>query len=322
MLQALAILGGVAMAGTLWVRGQQYLLAWAGSLHPEPMPPDRVILADAPAWMSPAVRDQLQRVAAEGLSGATMDVAGLDRSARRFQANPWVQRLVRMERIGSANGSRGGRTDAWLTSSGLRVLAEYRRPVALVAGPDGRGYRWVDARGVLLPGVFRGEHVDELGLPVIDGVSEAPPIEGRRWIGEDLSAGLAMLPELAEVEYGYRLGRIDVSRRDARGRVMVSLWTRRPINRIVWGLAPGGQGVLEPSSASKRRALEAVLAVTVRAREGGRVIWINREQVLAEAMSQEEMLAASGGTALARSDPTHSAVIPAGRPNGRYTSRR
>ena len=217
-----------------------------------------VQLTEAPAWMSPALRDQLRRVVAGELSADPMDQASLEAAYSALATNPWVRRLDSVRR----------------TSDGrVAVAAAYREPVALVEARD--GYHLVDADGVRLIGPYDRQQLDALAMPVITGVRAAAPRPGERWEGADVAAGLSLVLLLADEPAAEQIVAYDVSSRGPGGRLNLLLQTRG--EPILWGMPPGQGQPIEPADSVKLQHLRNPYAI--RSATEGKPVLINGDVI-------------------------------------------
>jgi len=216
-------------------------------------PEDRVIIARAPATMSPLLAQRIRSLVAELAGDDPLDQASLQVAHTALSQSPWVRQVYQLRR-GSA-----GR---------IIVHAAFREPVAVVLALD--GYHLVDAEGVRLPGVYRADQLNYLALPVITGVTHAPPPEGAVWPGDELQAGLDLAQLIEGEGYAPQVASYDVSDRDALGRLRLRLITERGMVR--WGLPPGDERGLEPTSATKLRWLSSVNRRRGSIDAGGKVV--------------------------------------------------
>jgi hypothetical protein len=264
-LLVLRVLGGLTVGLGLilgWRFGEQALVRYAQRTKAYTVSPDNVILADAPRWMSQAVRMELQSHVAQAVSDKPMDSKSLRQAAGALHRDPWVRQVHQVQRM--AQGS-------------VCVRAEYREPVAVVEGRD--GYHLIDRAGVCLPGLYFRHQVDRLGLPLITGVASAPPrTAGERWDGAEIDAAVALIHLLRYEPYFGQIKAFDVAERDARGRVRLTLHTARGM--VVWGLPPGEEKAVEPDAMIKRQRLRDVARVKSGLIDaGGQVVHVHSEAV-------------------------------------------
>ena len=239
-LRTIQICVGVTLvigAGVGWYYAERALTAYANRLAQHaPIKPEQVQLANMPAWMSPKLQSEIQALAAGPITDDPLDRQALDSSLNAVRSCPWVSNVKRVQR----------------TSAGtIRVVAEYRSPVAAVETQE--GCRVVDADGILLPGLYEKEQGHHLGVPLITRVANPAPSEGTRWQGEDLKAGLALLQYLRGQNYFSEIRAFDVGDHDAKGRLRLSLLTRHGMVR--WGLPIGEEQTIEPEPQVKRNSL-------------------------------------------------------------------
>ena len=246
----LALVGG-------WYFGEQALRDYLADRHGPAVTPDHVRLAEAPEWMTPAVRDELKRFVAGYVEPDPLEVHSLRAAATALGRQPWVRQVEQVRR----------RADG-----GIEVRATYRRPVAVVQGRD--GYHLVDAQAVRLPRLYLPHHVEQLveqtGIAMITGITAAAPPAGEPWPGEALAAALALVRLLEAEPYADAIKRYDASGRDVRGRVRLTLYTDR--GEIRWGLAPGQERAIEPDAAVKKRWLSQLHEARGDIDAGGRIV--------------------------------------------------
>lgn len=241
-LKVLAVLFALAAAALGWHRAERYLRGYVARHTAKPIMQERIELADAPAWMSPALAEELRLVVAFELGEDPMDGRSLQNAARALAASPWVAAVDRLER------QPGGR---------CRVIAEYRRPVAVVE--TDQGYQLVDAGGVVLPQRYHAAEVAAVGLKPIEGVRTVPPPPGQRWDDPRLAAALKLVTLIERQPWVGQVRSIDAGRDDQRGRIRLVLHTDR--NGVVtWGLPPGEEHPIEPAATTKLQWLAQVHA--------------------------------------------------------------
>lgn len=242
-LLALKISGVFALllAGVIGARyGEKALLGYAEARHGRTITAADVELINAPAWMSDDTRQHLATVVAGRVETDPMDGRSLRIAVMALDENPWVRGVTQVARL------EGGT---------IHVTADYREPVAVVQGRD--GYHLVDEFGIVLPGLYYNHQIDRLDLPLVTGVTSAPPREaGQLWPGDDVQAGLKLVRLLAHEDYADQIKSYDVSHRDARGRIRLVLFTGRGMVR--WGLPPGEEQTIEPEAATKMTWLSFV----------------------------------------------------------------
>ena len=242
----------VSLSGWRWL--QQSLQRYVGAGHHRSVAAVSVELLDAPLWMSPMLREELQARVAEQVGADPLDVTGLENAAAALGDSAWVRRVSRLRRV--ADGR-------------VVVQAEYRRPVALVRGRD--GFRPVDGEGVRLPGLYLTHQVQLVDLPVIVGAAARPNRPGEPWPGGDIQAGLGLVRLLEGESYMDQVRAIDVSRRDSRGRLRLVLHTRDG-GEVRWGLPPGTEHAVEPDCATKKRWLASVARRRGGIDAGGKIV--------------------------------------------------
>lgn len=241
----------------------------------------QVELTNAPAWMSPGLRTEVQMSVAGVASGDPLDSASLERVVEALCKNPWVARVERVQRLP------GGR---------LSVVADYREPIATVETPD--GFHLVDIKGIHLPGLYREDQLAALGLPRIVGAHERAGEHGQPWPGEDVKAGLALIRVLRNEAYLGQITAFDVGDRYATPvdkkelvRIKLALKTRR--GQVIWGSPPGKEIPLEPDTNVKKRRLNEIRSDRRSGGSidaGGRNVWIDGAATFAkDTVSQEPL---------------------------------
>ena len=241
MIGLIVLVAGVALS---WAYGYRGLIAYVGRTHARPVFVRDVTLADAPRWMSPAVRTELKQTVADKVGANPMDEHGLVLAARALGARAWVSRVEQVHRL--ANGH-------------VVVRATYRTPVALIEAKN--GYYLVDQKGTqLLNQPYQRSELARLGLPTITGVTSAPPGRpGEAWHGRDVRAGLSLIRLLSHERFFRQIAAVYVGRRDARGRERLVLDTRDG-GEVYWGFPPGEEQAIEPSAMEKIRRLREMAA--------------------------------------------------------------
>ncbi|MFP4145712.1 MAG: cell division protein FtsQ/DivIB [Phycisphaeraceae bacterium] len=256
-LAALAVVG--AFAGLLgfalaWHYGGEALRSWASTEHAADPSAEQVELTDAPAWMSPLVREQLRQITADAVGSDPLDRQGLVAAVEQLRENPWVLEVDQVRR------QPGGK---------VVVDARYREPVALIQKSD--GYHLVDAEGVRLPGVYYRHQLKSVDLPVLIHVSAAPPFRGEVWPGEDIQAGLELVRLLAGQPFFDDIEAFDVGKRDQRGRICLALHGEAG-GVVWWGLPPGEERVIEADAAVKLAWLRDIVRQRGTVDAGGLVV--------------------------------------------------
>jgi len=187
-----------------------------------------VSLAPKPDWMP----DALARRITSGLLPPGVGYYSKDLTERvrtRALANPWVRRVNRVAKYLDHETRRGV----------VEVEAEFRMPVAKVKCES--MYAYLDEEGYRLPAAqvptwaawdrktpnVRSYYITRDEVPpgmvasrihymVIEGAQAQPPEVGRKWPGEDMAAGLALVKLVAPKPYAYQITEIDVRNFDGR----------------------------------------------------------------------------------------------------------
>ena len=217
------LLGGVAV-GALHVLEGRVLAGRTASVPAE----TRIKLAARPNWMPESIAAQ---IAATFLppSAKYYDKDLPDDVRRRAAANPWVRRVIRVEKY-LADPAKHPRVAI------VEVEADFRMPVARV--PAAPSFACVDAEGVRLPSeqvpkwastsrarpggtpqttfyLTRdesppGRALSRVHYVVVDGVTAPPPPLGQRWEGDDLAAGLRLVALISSKPYAWQITAVDV----------------------------------------------------------------------------------------------------------------
>lgn len=195
----LVLLVGVAV-------GYSYLRGYVDHKLTFPSDPPRVVLKNRPAWMTDFLAEQIINTVRPPVPHSAFDQRALMTAYETLRANPWIKSVNQVRR---AYGQRPGDT--------MEIDCVYRAPAALVQW--GEYFSLVDAEGVKLPEQFKAQDLRKImyaangkvNIRLIQGVQRPPAEVGRKWIGEDLTAGIEMLQLLAGKAYAEDLLRIDVS---------------------------------------------------------------------------------------------------------------
>ncbi len=168
----------------------------------------RIELVDAPDWMKPWLTEQIKAELLGAPAAWTHDSQLAERVYQAALRCPWVRRVERVEVVRTPAGPGDGQ----LRDGCVRVIAQWRQPVALARQADGGGEQYIDAEGYVLPKA----QVWSQRLPLIVGLAQAPPAPGMPWHGEDLQAGLELLARLEVRPWYDELTAIDVTNHDNR----------------------------------------------------------------------------------------------------------
>jgi hypothetical protein len=244
-----------------------------------PTGPAKVVLKDRPVWMSDYLAEQIAAIAKPKGTNSAFDRQLLVDSAEALKRNPWVKQVHSVRRV---YGERPGDT--------IEIDAEYRAPVALVQWGQ---YLWlVDAEGIKLPEQFnltqdairkiiigRDGHVN---IRVIEGVKRPPSESGKKWVGDDLSAGLDLVKLLYGKPYAEEIISVNVSnfggRKDAREAQLV-LKTRYN-TEVRWGQPVNPKDFyVEVQAAQKLARLEKIVEQYKRVDAGQQWVDIRFDQV-------------------------------------------
>ena len=270
------VVGGVVVG---WRPAERSLADYVGQQRSQPVTLQNVRLVNAPAWMPLGFRTRLQKMVAGYISPDPMDTLGLKHAAQALLACGWVNRVDRLYRV----------------SGWVNVEAQYRQPAAFVEQRN--GYRMIDAQCTLLPGLYQAQHLSMLRIPLIVGASQVNVGVGQKWNDPGLAPALALLSLLNGQPYASEIHAVDISRRDALGRLQLALLCDRGM--VLWGLPPGQEGVVEPTAQTKMAWLMQVFRTQGSIDAGGRVVEVNGPAVFirdsaasAQARTQDTVAAA------------------------------
>jgi len=214
-----------------------------------------IVIKNKPHWMSDFL---LRRIAATarpaGLHSA-FDHDMLVDASKALAANPWISKVYDVRR---AYRDKPGDT--------LEIDCEYRVPAALVKW--GAFYWLVDRDGVKLPEQYEPADVPKIvkaddglvNIRIIEGVHRPPPETGKKWIGEDLSAGLEMVALLSDKVYAQEVLKVNVGRYSNPREPHVVLVTKYA-TEIRWGRTPSElekDPFMEVSTAKKLDRLQRI----------------------------------------------------------------
>jgi hypothetical protein len=184
---AVILLGGGAYA---FVSMRQHVLH---DLSYPPSPPV-LVLKNRPAWMSEALAEQILKSAQPKAAKSALDHELVAEVGQVLEHNAWVREVKQVKRV---YGKAAGDT--------VEVDCEFRAPIALVAFRN--EYILADGDAVRLPEKFGPSTLPRLllgpdgkmNLRIIEGVAAMPPfVDGQKWVGDDLAAGL----DMAKLLYG------------------------------------------------------------------------------------------------------------------------
>jgi hypothetical protein len=166
-----------------------------------------IILKQRPTWMSDALAQQVANsIRPAGLPSA-MDHQVLHDVADVCAANPWVKNVRQVRRV--FNKAPG---DA------IEIDCDYRTPMALVhCGDqlvliDEDGYKLPEKFPAVQPPRIMFDAQGHMNIRIIDGVHALPPyLDGQKWSGDDLHAGLQLAKLLHGKTFTEEVHRINVS---------------------------------------------------------------------------------------------------------------
>ena len=215
-----------------------------------------IIIKDRPVWMSHELALQIaNEIRPAGLHSA-MDHQVLRDVTDGLLHNPWVRSVRQVRRV--FNKAPG---DA------IEVDCEYRTPVALVHCAnqlvlvDEDGYKLPEKYPASQPPRIMFDAQGHVNIRIIDGVHALPPyLDGQRWSGDDLRAGLQIARLLHGKAYTEEIHRINVSnfagRRNSRD-PQITLVTKHK-TEIRWGEPLDVAFRIEKSPAEKLQRLASL----------------------------------------------------------------
>ncbi len=225
---------------------------------------DRIELVDFPfdGDFGQAVADGVKRRILDALDAWEYE-AGDGTWRRGVQIDPLEGKVV--ETAYEAAGE-----DSWVSTvhrverryDGLRVYAQYRRPLGAVVFDDDR-IDIIDPSGYVLWHDYNGASIRSLrheqALPVIVGNLPHSPGEGERWGREDVQAGITLARLLDDHPHADRFEAIDVGHRyEGTSRVRLALQTADD-GLIFWGSPPQQALPGEPSANLKIQRLSYIV---------------------------------------------------------------
>lgn len=171
-----------------------------------PKKPPAVVLKQRPVWMSEFLADSIAQSVRPAGAHSSFDHQMLVDRVAMLKTNPWIKNVRQVRRT---YGTRPG--------DSLEIDCDYRAPIALVKW--GRDYWLVDGEGVKLPERFAAADVPKIvigrdghtNIRVVEGVQRPPPLPGRSWGGDDLSAGLDMVKRLYGLGYADEIVKVSVA---------------------------------------------------------------------------------------------------------------
>lgn len=240
--------------------------------------PRRIELSARPTWAEGTLATQLKADIEDDLRADLADLnqtnafdADIMRTiSERLEQDPWVARVVRIERRFPSDAE---------GSSYLVPVLEIRKPA--IAIECGEAYVLVDGDGVVLPlSLNRGTDFDHFvsqltgPLRIVRGVEGDAPVAGEVWNTEQVNAAISMerVIRQSQLDGALRIDAIELigvpRLADARGRVhyqpdggvvLIPDQTRMPGTRLIWGRPPVHASTLERSPNDKLEQLKARL---------------------------------------------------------------
>lgn len=241
----------IAALGTGFYYVRQYVTTEVTPARQAPT----IVLKNRPHWMSDFLVQRLAAMARPKTVADAFDHDMLVEIRRRLAQNPWVSKVYSVRRV---YGEQPGDI--------LEIDCEYRAPVALVKW--GENYWLVDRAGFKLPEQYDAADVPRIVTPkdgivdirIVEGVHHAPPLAGKKWLGEDLSAGLEMIALLADKAYAQDVLKVNVAHFGSAREPHVVLVTRFE-TEVRWGRTPSESEkdpFIEVSTATKLDYLKKI----------------------------------------------------------------
>jgi hypothetical protein len=198
-----------------------------------PGAPPALVLKDRPAWMSEALAEQILKSAQPRSPRSALDHELVAEIGQTLEHNAWVRQVKQVKRV---YGKSAGDT--------VEIDCEFRAPIALVASRN--DFILVDGEGIRLPEKFGPSTLPrillgpdgKMNLRIIEGVAAMPPfVDGQKWVGDDLAAGLDMAKLLYGRPFTEEIQRINVAnfkgRKNPRDAQIVLLTRFR--SEVRWG---------------------------------------------------------------------------------------
>ena len=171
-----------------------------------PKKPPAVVLKHRPVWMSDFLAESIAQSVRPAGAHSSFDHQMLVDRVAMLKTNPWIKQVRQVRRT---YGQRPG--------DSLEIDCDYRAPIALVKW--GKDYWLVDVDGVKLPERFVAADVPRIvvgrdghtNIRVVEGVNRPPPLAGKNWGGDDLSAGLDMVKRLYGLGFADEIVKVTVA---------------------------------------------------------------------------------------------------------------
>lgn len=258
-LKVLGVLAAMVGAAVAWRAGESALIGYARETRGSALSAEQITLANAPAHGSwdEATRQRLQSIVVGCVSADPFDEQGLYRAALALRNDPWIAEVSQVRR----------------TPDGVIVEASYRTPMAAVHARD--GFHIIAHDGTRLAGPMRLTSVWPTNLPLLRGISSAPPALGQLWRDRDLDAGIELVHLLSAQPYSGQIVAYDVGRRDEiTGNPALVLITDE--GEVTWGRSPEDEWAVTEVSVDEKLQRLAWLAANYRDLDaGGRRIRIH-----------------------------------------------
>lgn len=231
----------IALLAGAWWMGERHLRT-AVAAQKSALP--QVELVDVPSHVQQWLVNDIRRSVAAAVDPNPFEQLSLQEVAAELDQHAWIQHVDRVVR----------KPDGVVS-----IVADYRKPGALIARPD--GYHLIDGAGVSLLDEPYGEfEAIKMNLPILMNVGHAPPDRpGERWRGNDIQAGLLLALLVEQQSWRGQVVAIDVENFDGRiNPAEPHLALRTSGGMVRWGRAPGFEGSSEPKTAKKLANLERV----------------------------------------------------------------
>jgi hypothetical protein len=191
-----------------------------------------IVIKNKPHWMSEFLVQRIAATARPKELHSPFDHQSLIDIETALSENPWISKVYSIRR---AYRDKPGDT--------LEIDCEYRAPAALMKW--GAHYWLVDRDGFKLPDQYEEADKDKIvtvvdgrvDIRIIEGVHRPPPQTGKKWVGDDLAAGLEMTALLSDKPFAQEILKINVAHFGNPREPQVVLVTKYN-TEIRWGRTP------------------------------------------------------------------------------------
>lgn len=231
-----AWLAGTLVVVTAWILGVPKLEAQASVRYL--VQEVEVRFVEAPQWAGPELLEHLRGLARAELSPDPLRRQDLVGVRAALFASGWFDTVEQVRRL------HGGLVE---------ITGRFARPIAVLREAEGTRDHLVDAQGRLMPRTFTA---GRSGLPAIVGSwSGLPALPEAPWVAQEVQVGLELLRLVRGRPWTQQVREVHVHRDPADGHLALELVTDRGC-RVIWGRAPGREGVGEVPAARKLEYLD------------------------------------------------------------------